>query len=68
MTEIQKLERAINQVLAEAKPGDVFLCCAQHVGDCPHYAEQTCDCPMITITEETTAAEVVALYQQQPKH
>ncbi|QIV65923.1 hypothetical protein Cp1R7AA1_128 [Mesorhizobium phage Cp1R7A-A1] len=64
MTDKQKLTAAISEVLADAEPGDAFLCCVMHQADCPHFLAGHCDCAMIQITDTTTAEEVADLYDR----
>ena len=64
MTDKEKLTAAISEALADAEPGDAFLCCILHVPDCSQFQAGHCDCSVIQLTETTTPEEVAALYER----
>jgi hypothetical protein len=64
MKEKEKLTAAISEVLANAEPGDAFLCCVIHQPDCANFQAGHCDCVVIQITDTTTATQVADLYDR----
>ena len=63
MNDIKKLRSAVIGALEMANLGDIFLCCRNHVPDCPDYLCDTCLCESITISESTTVDLILAIYE-----